>query len=142
MRAYDGESAVKSPFGAFCSIILLLIMVGYTAQKTVILVNKSDTSVNVYNEPFYYSNEDEFGYENGLNMAFSIGSISPLPSAFDSRIGNITANLFTTKISGENFEFNQTNALLHQCSREELGLVEDSSHSSFYPIVDAQKEIL
>ena len=50
-----------------------------------ILISKNDASMNVYDVPYYFSNEFEFGYEQGFNLAFSFTNPllpSPLDASF------------------------------------------------------------
>ena len=70
-----GKTSIGSPIGAFCSLIMLIVVLAYAAQKTVILVNGSDTNLQVTRlEDFYEGTEPLTAKDDGLFFAFRLAN--------------------------------------------------------------------
>lgn len=81
--------------GSICSIILLLITVFYAYLKFDVLRNKKDVNVLSTIKDSYFTDDDHFSYEQGLNIAVAF-------TAYDSerdpilipQIGEIVINQY------------------------------------------------
>ena len=72
MQMDGGKTSIGSPIGALCSILMLIVVIAYAAQKTVILVNGSDTNLQVTRlEDFFQGSESLTAKDDGLFFAFS-----------------------------------------------------------------------
>ena len=69
MRLDQGSQQVKSWGGVICSLILFLLVGGYTFQKLDVLLNKRDTDLLTTTNPNVLTMADEFDHSMGLNFA-------------------------------------------------------------------------
>ena len=94
MRLPEGATSVSSPTGIFCSLVLLVILIGYGVQKISILIGKRDIDINIFDVPLYFDNDESFGYENGFNVAVAIQDLG-INGLIDARYGMLKAEIKT-----------------------------------------------
>ena len=69
MKLDAGKSVLTTLGGAFCSLLLFISIMAFTMQKADVLLNRNDTDILSTMLDLHFSDEDVFGYENGLNLA-------------------------------------------------------------------------
>ena len=97
LRLGNSQSSVKSTVGGLFTLLLFLIILIYSLQKTSILINKSDTRVNEYKVPYYFDNDYELTFDKGFNLAFAFTNVFN-PSLFDRSYGHFSVNFVSYEI--------------------------------------------
>ena len=114
--------------GAILSMILVTIVVGYSAQKFNVVAAQSSAFITTAKHEHYYPADHTFGAEQGLNMAVAViglGAAFLENGSLDPSYAEMKANVFEwDSTSREGFDALGTNTEIktHSCSREELGL--------------------
>ena len=112
--------------GVFCTIILVLILLSFTAQKIDILITKSEVDTLTSTNIAYYDDDYVFDHAKGFFIALAFTAWDNEPeNILQPEIGEIT---FIVDEWGEDekgeYYWNQTKLPTHTCTVEELGLVE------------------
>ena len=123
MKFEGGKTELKSMTGAIFSILLIIILLGYTALKVDNLIRRSQVDIiSAINEDFY-KQDHQIGAMQGFNFAVALGSIRN--GGLDPRIGEF---IFTaSELDLEQTEawkiFKERKLEHHICSDEELGKI-------------------
>ena len=130
---------MPSKKGIFCTFVLLCILSIYTYYKVNIMLEKKAediVSAVIENE---FDDTDQFGTEQGLNLAVGIASIldDSTWQQIDPSYGRIRFGM-TNLTRDDNGEFRVRRDVLdsHVCTREELGLSGAKEESQFWPVKD------
>ena len=68
-----GKSAIGTTCGAVCSLFMLVVILVYAVQKTIILVNKGDTNLQRTRlEKNFEPTQPMTGADDGIFFAFSV----------------------------------------------------------------------
>ena len=125
MKVDAGLESIPTTAGVFFTLLLWAILLGYTYQKTNILISRSNvdtlSSINVA----FYDDEYVFDHAKGLFIAVAFTAWDTEPeNILHPSIGEI---VFIAEEWGEdesgNIYFNTTRLPTHTCTVEELGLV-------------------
>ena len=54
---------VQTMMGTLCSLLMFIIVVAFAYVKTLVWLNKKDTSISYSIEESYYDEKDVFGYD-------------------------------------------------------------------------------
>ena len=123
-----GDQSIKTELGAFCSIVITIIMLGYALLKFVQLLERKNPNISIYQD------EISFGEENPLNLnalnfkaAFRFDSVDPETEEVVSLDDPNFVKLIV-KIVGVDSELNYYEKIIphHKCTEEE--------YAGFYPI--------
>ena len=130
MKFEGGKKELKSITGATLSILLIIVLLGYTALKVDNLLRRNQISIiSAVNEDFYADTE-QVGAKQGFNFAVS------LPDRLEPRIGKfvftaIEQNFEATNPS-EMFNFRVLES--HDCTDEELGIGIRTDNTKMMPL--------
>ena len=69
MKLDAGVEALPSVAGVIFSVLLTIDVLGYAAQKLEILINKKDVDIMSVLKKDYFSEDQPFQYEQGLEFA-------------------------------------------------------------------------
>ena len=122
MKLDAGVEALPSISGVLFTILLTLMVLGYTIQKTEVLVNRRDSDImSVINKDFYAADED-FQFSQGLSFAVAFTAYDDeTEMVLDPSIGQVVI---------ESYEFGTTavekykTLPTHMCSEKELGIID------------------
>ena len=125
------STSVPSWMGVICSLLLIVIILGYSAQKIEILIKRRDVDiVSALHDSYFYTHEQPFTAEQGFNVAVALSYIDlPLDPALAKMV------FFRSEWGyneDEEFIYKRTELESHVCSEEELGLSGDKPR--FMPI--------
>ena len=129
-----GVASLKTCMGTFCTLVWVLIIVIFAAQKTDILINKKRVSILSTTKDLFYTDLDEFTYKDGLNIAVAFtGWDNNREWSLDPRMGELVLTSYEWGIEGGIPWADRKNVASHNCTREELGLAGDGPAAKFYP---------
>ena len=146
MRLDEGSDTLNSYMGSLWSLILFLLVVMYSYLKADVLINKKDVDVlSTINDRFFTPDDAINLVDDGFNIAaaFSAFNSDPEPT-LDPSYGEL---LFLHYFWGvqENGEYAAGRRILestHNCTKDELGLGQDSSDSKFFPTYEQNQDII
>ena len=81
MKLHDGVDKLPTLSGLTFSVLLVLIMIGYTFQKIDILQNRRDFSIFSTVKENFYDKDFEINAENGMKIGLGL-------TAFDNNVEN------------------------------------------------------
>ena len=121
--------ALPSIFGTLMSFIFMGIVIGYSAQRLDILLNRKDVDILQTVRDNYFSDNEAFTGEEGFNIAIALtGFDSVRDSVLDPEYANL---IFETSqwdvLEDGEINWQITSVASHTCSEEELGLTGDYS---------------
>lgn len=143
MKIDDTNTEIKSSMGAFCSIILILVVSSFMYQKVDIWLQREDVDVWSATQSHHFPTDYQFTHEMGLNIAFAFSGYDNIEEdILDPSYGSL---VFTTYEWGEDAEgvpfLKYVELESHTCSKAELGLEgEEASH--FFPIRQNKQNLL
>ena len=116
MKFEGGKKQLKSITGATLSILLIIVLLGYTALKVDTLLRRNQISIiSAVNEDFYEDTE-QISAKQGFNFAVA------LLSGADPSIGEFVFNVWELDLNAEgNDRFKYKVLESHLCTDEELG---------------------
>ena len=120
--------------GSICSIILLLITVFYAYLKFDVLRNKKDVNVLSTIKDSYFTDDDHFSYEQGLNIAVAFTKYdSEREPILIPQIGEIVINQYKWGFNEDGSVFSARVPLQdHECTKDELNLSDDAEDPKFF----------
>ena len=89
MKLSDGEDFVTTWMGAFCSMVLMLILLAITVNKIEIMFSKKDVDILTALNDSYLDSDFSFKAANGLNFAIKWHSMSDKNEILDPSIGRL-----------------------------------------------------
>ena len=127
----DDVQDVKSRTGCLLTLLLALVTLAYTFQKTEVLIQKSDTQIMVHFEEEYFPDTYKFGYEQGFNIAVGFSSYDNVNNDREyelrPQIGYLRFRAKTWGMHENGTAWAEQKVFdSHVCTREELGLEGDS----------------
>ena len=130
MKFEGGKKELKSITGAALSILLIIVLLGYTALKVDNLMRRSQVSIiSAVNEDFYQDTE-QIGAKQGFNFAVT------LADGLDPRIGELKFSVTELNLEAENpwERFKYTELDSHVCTDEELGIGVRTEKTKMMPL--------
>ena len=92
----DEGASVPSLMGACCSALIMITLIYYAYNKAEILVRKKDTNVLSMVHDLYYTDDDQFGYKEGFNVAVGFtASDSQIEWSLTKDYGELDFNSFS-----------------------------------------------
>ena len=120
--------------GTFCTLIWVAIIVMFAWQKTDILINKKSVSILSTTKDLYYSDQDEFKFKDGLNIAVAFTAFDNVTEwSLNPRMGELVITSYEWGIEDGKPWTDRKPVSYHNCTREELSLDGDGSDARFYP---------
>ena len=119
MKFEGGKTELKSITGATLSILLIIVLLGYTGLKVDNLIRRSQIDIiSAVNEDFY-DDIQQIGTKQGFNFAVALTDVNNL----DPRIGTFkfTAVEFDLEEVREADILKVKDLEYHECTDEELG---------------------
>lgn len=58
--------------GAFCSLVLTIILIVYAYLKIDVLIEKKDVDIMRTVNDYHFADDEVFGYEEGFNVAVAL----------------------------------------------------------------------
>ena len=89
MKLSDGEDVVPTWMGAFCSMVLMFILLAYTLQKVEVMLSKKDVDILTALNDSYLDSDFSFNAANGLNFAIKWHSLYDKTERLDPSIGRL-----------------------------------------------------
>lgn len=134
----DGQTSVTSWMGSLCTLLMVLMLGGYTYQKVDVFIKKEGAVILQTLHDSYYGNDDNFGYEQGFNVAVA------LDTQLDPSIGQIVFVRYSWGYDSDGKYFVDERILeSHRCTQAELGLdLERSNEATFMPVHYTSKSTL
>ena len=127
--------------GSFCSVIMFLIVLAYAYQKTDVWLTKKDISIQYSTYEAFYTSDDVFDNEQGLNFALAFTAYDEeTEPILDESYGRIVFNSYQWGSNDEDGNFIPSEVKeikTHTCTREELGIEGGEDNSAFLPIEDS-----
>ena len=74
MRIEEGIDALPSKMGAFCSILLVIVLILYAGYKTSVLEGKKDIDIIQAVKENHFDDTHVFSHHQGLNFAVAVFS--------------------------------------------------------------------
>lgn len=134
MKLDDRESSSRSWFGAFCSLIIFILVVTFTYIKFDTLMTRKDVDILSTISDYHFNEMDRFGYENGFNVAVAFTDYShDTEWQLDPTYGTLTINSYSWYEQEDDYDINRVPLDTHNCTREELGLTEGREGAKFLP---------
>ena len=126
---------MRSPVGALCGFLVLVIVLVYSVQKATILFRKKEIDMLVTDLPDYLEETEQMGHEDGLAVAFTVhGNIQNI---LDPRVANLVIQMQTKSYDETGIIVNKRESLgYHPCTERELGLLGEEG-SVFYPFSES-----
>ena len=141
MNIEDGETGTKSKTGCLLTLILAVVTVAYTYQKSEILLAKKGMQITVHTNQEAIDETFRFGYEEGFNVAVAFTSYG------NEKEYELLEKYGSLRFRGDQWGLNPDGSVYrnntifdsHICTREELGLDEDRTDATFMPHQDRQE---
>ena len=127
---------MKSFVGSLCSLLLLVIIMGYAYTKLDVLLMRKDVDVISTVNDLHFDDSFIFKSENGFNVAEAFTRYDDEKEwILDPSYGELLFNSYTWGPENDGSYFTERKKLeSHICTREELGLGDDKSNSLFLPL--------
>ena len=123
----------KTTLGVVITIIIAIILLYYGTIRLLKLIYRKDSEVSEVYQDSYFSADDVFTSEDGLQFAFGITSFDAnTESIEDPAYGYLTASYVTWGLTGE-FGVQYDEIPIRNCTPGELGLGE-IEETKFHPI--------
>lgn len=124
MKLDLGIEALPSAAGVVFSILLFIVVLGYTAQKCEILINKRDVDIMSVTKKDYYSQHEQFSFSQGLDFAVAFtGYDDETEYLLDPSIAELIYESYEFGLDEGGNAYERTTRLpTHACSDEELGI--------------------
>ena len=119
----EGESHLRSYMGAFCSILLIFVVLIYSYQKFDVFLARKDVDILSAVNDFHFTDDDIFSYKNGLNIAVAFTAYDSEESwILDETYGELVFNSFSWGPREEDGTYFEERKRLesHRCERDEL----------------------
>ena len=118
-----------------------MVTVLYAYTKLVVLINKQDTNILSVTSDLHFTDNDIFGFEDGLNIAVAFTAFdSEQEWILDPSYGDLIINEYKWGTDETGKPFTARNKLsTHSCSREEMGLEGDPKNAKFYPLHESSR---
>ena len=121
------KQTINSGLGAFCSVLIFVVVSLFTYQKAEILIYNKEMRLVEINMKNHFDGSEVFTAQDGLALAFGLD-------------GLVDPTYFTVTAHANHWGFDEQGEptwrhepiKTHQCSQEELGLTPDKSLSKFY----------
>ena len=140
MKFEGGKKELKSITGATLSILLIIILLGYTSLKVDNLLRRSQIDIiEAVNENFYEETK-QIGAKQGFNFAVALTGFNNL----DPRIGwfEFIAAEFDIEAEEEIDVQKEKTLKYHTCSDEELGNGIRTDKTKMLPLKTKTQEII
>ena len=136
MNLDSGSTQLNSWMGSICSFFLIGIVLAYVYQKVDVLLFKRDVDILQTTAYLALTDQDEFNFDKGLNIAVAFTGYDSDTEMFDDpTIGQVVFNHYQW---GENPDGSYSSGRFpinsHTCSSVELGLEGNPAESKFLPI--------
>ena len=134
MKVDGGDDQLKSGFGTFCSILLLVITGVYGYTKLLTYIKKKDVNILSATKHLFFEDKDAFGYEQGMNIAVAFTAYnSKTEYELDPSYGEIVFNSYSWGNNNDGTTFvRRTPLRSHICTQEELNADGESENPGFY----------
>ena len=139
MQFDNGKTEIGTCIGATLTVALVILIVVFAGQKFNVVSAHSNAVITTAELLNFYSSNNTFGADQGLNMAVAaIGygaafSNPSLGGRLDPTYAEIKAVAYSWTVEAEKF----TPVKTHPCSQEELGL--DGNSNSQFMTVNAEE---
>ena len=132
------KDQIKSNMGTLCTLMWFGIIIFYAINKIDILVNKKGNTILAATKEFNFSQEDEFDYSHGFNVAAAFTAYDNTTTwSLDPSYGELVIASYEWGYREDGAPFVENLPLgMHNCSRKELHLDGAGEGTRFYPVSD------
>ena len=96
MKLDAGVTVLPSAAGVIFTCLLVVVMLGYTVQKTYILVHRRDVDMMTVTKTNFFDQNFVFNHEQGLNFAVALSGVdNEKEDILDRSIGSIVFQAIT-----------------------------------------------
>ena len=119
------KQQINSGLGAFCTVLILIVVSLFTYQKAEILISNKEMRLVEFTMKNYYDGSEFFTEQDGLAIAFATPDVID-PTYYTVQAGYMHWGYSETEGFYSSVEPIQT----HQCSLEELGISKSDGDKS------------
>ena len=95
MKLDHNKSELRSIVGSIFTMLYFTIFVTYSVLKFEVFVNKTDVDIMMSTEAEYFTPDDQFGFEQGLNLAVAFTAYDSVREPIlDESIGRLVFNKY------------------------------------------------
>ena len=137
MKLHDGMDKLHTLSGLTFSVLLVLIMMGYTFQKIDILQNRRDFSILSTIKENFYDQDYEINAENGMKIAVAFTAFdNEIEPILDPSIADFVFQRYHWGKHENGTYYTRRDVIPHHSCDENLSL------NAFFPVSKGNEELL
>ena len=137
----DGKTAYNSCFGALCTIIVIVSLVGFIYAKLLVLFRVSDISIIEVKHDYFFNDTEQFSADqNNFFFAAALTKFDKNQTITEEeRYGKLTIEQYGWGNEEEGYQYGTTEVPNRYCSDKDLGY-ERTEDTLIHPIFNRSQE--